>query len=159
MRGRAFQCGALPFRRRADMSVEVMLITSRETGRWLIPKGWPVPGLSAQNSAAREAREEGGVLGRISEQAIGNFHYQKRLADGSAVTCAVEVFALEVDRQTQSWPERGERRRRWFALQEAADAVQEPELQALIRNLATSLPRGSPGKLLQRESRPRRRVR
>jgi 8-oxo-dGTP pyrophosphatase MutT (NUDIX family) len=133
------QYAALPFRRRADMSIEIMLITSRDTGRWLIPKGWPVQGLSPQSSAAREAREEGGVVGRIGEHAIGRYHYDKWLADGSAVPCAVEVFALEVERQMRSWPEREERRTRWFALQEAAEAVQEPELQTLIRNLAKCL--------------------
>jgi 8-oxo-dGTP pyrophosphatase MutT (NUDIX family) len=133
------QYAALPFRRRADMHVEVMLITSRDTGRWLIPKGWPVPGLSPQGSAAREAQEEGGLVGRISDQAIGSFHYDKRLPDGSAVTCKVDVFALEVERQMGVWPERDERSRRWFAWEEAAEVVQEPELQTLIRSLANSL--------------------
>jgi 8-oxo-dGTP pyrophosphatase MutT (NUDIX family) len=133
------QYAALPFRRRADGALEIMLITSRDTGRWLIPKGWPVAGLSAQNSAAREAREEGGLVGRVGEVAIGRYHYDKRLADGAAVHCAVDVFALEVERQMRSWPERAERRTQWFLLEEAAAAVQEPELQAIIQSLAKSL--------------------
>jgi 8-oxo-dGTP pyrophosphatase MutT (NUDIX family) len=129
------QYAALPFRRRADATIEVMLITSRDTGRWLIPKGWPVPGLSPQNSAAHEAREEGGLVGRIGERAIGSYGYAKRLPDGSAVPCSVEVFALEVERQLKRWPERAERRTQWFELEEAAEAVQEPELRAMILDL------------------------
>jgi 8-oxo-dGTP pyrophosphatase MutT (NUDIX family) len=133
------QYAALPYRRRADATVEVMLITSRDTGRWVIPKGWPVPGLSPQNSAAHEAREEGGLVGRMGTNAIGFYQYDKRLADSSAVSCTVEVFALEVERQLRSWPERGERRTRWFTPEEAAAAVAEPDLRALIADFVTRL--------------------
>jgi 8-oxo-dGTP pyrophosphatase MutT (NUDIX family) len=133
------QYGALPFRLRVDLTIEIMLITSRDTGRWLIPKGWPVPGLSPQDSAAHEACEEGGLIGRIGAQAIGHYNYGKRLADGSEVHCTVEVFALEVEQQLKSWPEQNERRTRWFALQEASEAVQEPELRAMILDLARRL--------------------
>ena len=141
MRDRAAhkQYAALPFRRRPDATIEVMLITSRDTGRWLIPKGWPVPGLSPPNSAAHEAREEGGLVGRIGERSIGSYEYDKRLPGGSAVHCTVEVFALEVERQLRTWPERGERQTQWFALEDAAAAVQEPELRAMIRNLMDRL--------------------
>jgi 8-oxo-dGTP pyrophosphatase MutT (NUDIX family) len=132
---RHLQYGALPYRRRADASIEIMLITSRDTGRWLIPKGWPEPGLGAAEAAAREAREEGGLVGRIGDRAIGSYQYDKRLPDGSTVHCAVEVFALEVEQQLKSWPERDERRRRWFDAEEAAEAVREPELRVIIRDL------------------------
>ena len=133
------QYAALPFRRRADATLEVMLITSRDTGRWLIPKGWPVPGLSPCNSAAHEAREEGGLVGRISERSIGFYGYDKRLPDGSAVACMVEVFALEVERQLGEWPEQDQRQTRWFALKEAAEAVAEDELRAMMRDLPARL--------------------
>jgi 8-oxo-dGTP pyrophosphatase MutT (NUDIX family) len=129
------QYAALPFRRRDEANIEVMLITSRDTGRWVIPKGWPVPKLTPSNSAALEAREEGGLIGRIGEQPIGRFYYDKRLSDGSSMHCEVEVFALEVERQMKSWLEKGQRRTRWFSAAEAAHAVEEPELQALIANL------------------------
>ena len=132
------QYAALPFRRRGPV-IEVLLITSRETGRWIIPKGWPVEGLPPHVAAAREAQEEAGLGGRISEHTIGRFHYDKRLADGSSVPCAVEVFTFEVDQQMQSWPERDERRTRWFTPDEAAEAVQERELQAIIRGLRGNL--------------------
>jgi 8-oxo-dGTP pyrophosphatase MutT (NUDIX family) len=133
------QCAALPYRRLANAAIEVMLITSRDTGRWVIPKGWQGAGLAAQHSAEREAREEGGVVGRMGDRPIGHYQYKKRLADGSSVPCLVEVFAMEVERQLKSWPERKERHTRWFVLQEAADAVDEPELATMIRNLRKHL--------------------
>ncbi len=136
---RNLQYAALPYRRRADGTLEVMLITSRETRRWIIPKGWPVERLAPHDSAAHEALEEGGLVGRIGERPIGVYHYRKRLADKSAVQCAVKVFALEVKEQLTSWPEKDERRTQWFALQEAAGAVEEPELSAMIANLAALL--------------------
>jgi predicted NUDIX family NTP pyrophosphohydrolase len=129
------QYAALPYRRAAGR-IEVMLITSRETARWVIPKGWPAPALDPGSSAAQEALEESGLVGEVSAQPIGSYGYNKRLADGSAVDCTVEVFALAVEQQLPTWPEQAERRTRWFALEEAAVAVQEPELAAIIRNLA-----------------------
>ena len=134
-----FQYAALPYRRLANAAIEVMLITSRDTGRWVIPKGWPGEGLAERESAAREAREEGGLVGRMGERPIGRYRYQKRLADGSSVACSVEVFPLEVERQLKTWPERKERRTRWFVLGDAADAVEEPELAAMIRDLPKRL--------------------
>jgi 8-oxo-dGTP pyrophosphatase MutT (NUDIX family) len=133
------QYAALPYRRGADGIVEVMLITSRDTGRWVIPKGWPKRGLGPPDSAAREAMEEAGITGRIGDRSIGFYQYEKRLADGSAVPCTVETFALEVDGQFASWPEQDQRRTQWFELQQAADAVQEPELSAMILRLASLL--------------------
>jgi 8-oxo-dGTP pyrophosphatase MutT (NUDIX family) len=133
------QYAALPYRRLGNAAIEVMLITSRDTGRWVIPKGWLGEGLAERESAEREAREEGGLVGRMGDRPIGRYHYDKRLPDGSAVLCSVEVFALEVERQLKSWPERNERQTRWFVLQEAADAVDEAELADIIRDLPKRL--------------------
>jgi len=133
------QCAALPYRRLANAAIEVMLITSRDTGRWVIPKGWQGEGLAAPDSAEREAREEGGLVGRVGDRPIGRYRYRKKLADGSSVACSVEVFALEVERQLKSWPERKERHTRWFVPREAAAAVKEPELAAMIRSLPKRL--------------------
>jgi 8-oxo-dGTP pyrophosphatase MutT (NUDIX family) len=135
-----FQYAALPYRRRAGNTLEIMLITSRDSGRWVIPKGWPVTGETAWDSAAREAQEEAGLVGRISRRAVGRYHYEKFLEDGSSVWCMVEVFALEVEQQLASWPERGQRLTRWFALDAAAEAVDEPELGGVIRELPAHLP-------------------
>lgn len=129
------QYAALPYRWSAAGSVEVMLITSRGTKRWVIPKGWPVPGLTPHDAAAREAMEEGGLIGTISERPIGYYNYDKELADGSLVRCAVETFPFEVERQLPSWPEQSQRRTRWFAHQDAAEAVQERALMSIIRKL------------------------
>jgi ADP-ribose pyrophosphatase YjhB (NUDIX family) len=101
-RAHHIQYAALPFRQRADATIEIMLITSRNTGRWLIPKGWPEPGLAPPETAAQEAREEGGLVGRIADGSIGSYHYDKRLPDGSTMHCVVEVFALNVTRQMKS---------------------------------------------------------
>jgi 8-oxo-dGTP pyrophosphatase MutT (NUDIX family) len=131
----SLQYAALPYRRKAG-GLEVMLITSRETGRWVIPKGWPAPELAPGLSAAQEAMEESGLIGQVSEQPIGWYHYGKRLPDGSTVYCTVEVFALAVEKQMRTWPEKAERRTRWFKPEEAAGAVQEAELGAIIRDLA-----------------------
>jgi 8-oxo-dGTP pyrophosphatase MutT (NUDIX family) len=129
------QYAALPYRRRATGGIEVMLITSRDTGRWIIPKGWPEPELAPGHSAAQEAMEESGLVGKVSSKSIGRYRYSKRLEDGSTLSCSVDVFALEVEKQLRSWPERDQRRTRWFKPQEAAEAVQEPELAAIFRNL------------------------
>jgi 8-oxo-dGTP pyrophosphatase MutT (NUDIX family) len=96
----------LPYRRRADSATEVLLVTSRETGRWIIPKGWPLKGKSPHKAAAREAREEAGVVGRIKRRAIGSYSYEKRLKGGKVVDCEVQVFVLKVKRQETTWLEK-----------------------------------------------------
>ena len=137
------QYAAIPFRRRDDGTIEVMLLTSRETRRWVIPKGWPIRGAKPHVSAAREAREEAGVLGKTVANAIGTYHYYKRLEGGIRVRCKVEVFPLEVKSQRKRWREKGVRKVRWFELTKAAKAVQEPGLRRLLRNLDALLPSGN----------------
>jgi 8-oxo-dGTP pyrophosphatase MutT (NUDIX family) len=135
-----FQFAALPYRRPAgDATVEVMLITSRDTGRWVIPKGWPSEREAAWDCATREAREEAGLVGEIHKRPVGSYHYKKLLDSGLPVWCTVEVFALAVTGRLESWPEQGERVVRWFALDDAANAVDEPELGDLIRELPRHL--------------------
>lgn len=112
-----------------------MLVTSRETGRWVLPKGWVEEHHGPAQQAAREAFEEAGIKGRIAAAPLGRYAYPKRLADGTSVACEVEVFTLEVERLLASWPEQAQRQRRWFTPAEAADAVQETELSALLRSL------------------------
>jgi 8-oxo-dGTP pyrophosphatase MutT (NUDIX family) len=133
------QYAALPYRRQGD-NIEIMLVTSRDSGRWIIPKGWPAPGLTPRDSAAREAMEEGGLVGRITAQPIGVYHYDKRSDDGSTMLCAVGVFALQVEEQLTVWPEQDQRQTDWFTLEEAAEAVQEMELRTIIRNLRAIIP-------------------
>lgn len=112
---------------------EVLLITSRDTGRWVIPKGWPIDGLSPAESAAREAFEEAGALGRVSEIALGLYGYPKQLDTGEMVHLMVAVFPLAVEACARDWPERGQRRLKWLSPRKAAAKVNEPELRALLR--------------------------
>jgi 8-oxo-dGTP pyrophosphatase MutT (NUDIX family) len=128
------QFGALPWRQHKGL--EVLLVTSRESRRWVIPKGWPIKGRKPHMSAAREALEEAGVTGRIGKKALGSYGYVKRLKNGAPLECRVQVFPLKVERQRKRWPEQHERALRWFAASEAATAVAEPELQKLIGDFA-----------------------
>lgn len=134
------QFAALPFRSSASGRVEVLLITSRGTRRWVIPKGWPIKGLSPEKSAATEAYEEAGVEGNVADRAIGSYRYRKRLRDGTAVTCEVDVFPLEVTGQRETWPEQGQRDMRWFDAEEAASLVHEPELARILRSFGLLRP-------------------
>jgi 8-oxo-dGTP pyrophosphatase MutT (NUDIX family) len=125
---------ALPYRLDDDASVEVLLVTTRETKRWIIPKGWPMKGFKPCKAAAREAYEEAGVRGRVSGRAFGHFVYEKRLEDSvDTVPCQVEVFPLLVKRQSKDWPEAKQRTTRWFPATEAAALVDNDQLCALIR--------------------------
>ena len=112
--------------------IEVLLVTSRDTGRWVIPKGWPMPGRSAPEAAAREAWEEAGVLGEISEASLGHYSYAKRRLPKRPLPCAVTVFPLRVEGLANRFPERKERQRKWFAARKAARKVDEPELRAIF---------------------------
>jgi 8-oxo-dGTP pyrophosphatase MutT (NUDIX family) len=130
------QYAALPYRMNDRTQPEVMLVTSRETRRWIIPKGWPHKGKAPHRSAAREAFEEAGVIGAVNRQSVGSFSYQKRLKKGGVVACEVLVFALEVKRQSKEWPEKRERKVRWLSARVAAKTVQDRELGKIIRRLA-----------------------
>jgi 8-oxo-dGTP pyrophosphatase MutT (NUDIX family) len=132
---RRVQYAALPYRRNGDSRTQVMLVTSRESGRWVIPKGWPMKRKTPAATAAREAREEAGVVGKVGRDSIGSYSYKKRLKSGAVVACEVRVFPLKVKRQQKSWPERGEREIQWFSRAKAAKVVQESALRDIIRNL------------------------
>lgn len=139
------QYAALPWRLR-DGALEILLITSRETRRWVIPKGWPMKDRDAADAAAQEAFEEAGVVGLASHRALGVYHYDKRLRSGRMQHVRVMVFALEVTEERDIWPEMIERDRRWTSPADAAGLVDEPELKTL---LAAFRPKaagsGSPG--------------
>jgi 8-oxo-dGTP pyrophosphatase MutT (NUDIX family) len=131
---RAIQFAALPYRAKGNSELEVMLITSRDTGRWIIPKGWPKSGIPPHDAAAEEAFEEAGVAGKISERPIGSYSYKKIMEDGSATRCRVRVFALRVTRQHKRWPEKRERKIKWYGPDDAVRFVHERYLRRIIRN-------------------------
>jgi len=130
------QYGALPYRVSNRHRAEFMLVTSRETRRWIIPKGWPKKGKSPHRSAAREAFEEAGVVGSVGRRAVGSFSYEKRMKNGASVECEVRVFPLEVKRQKEEWPEKQQRRVKWLSASKAAERVKDPTLSAIIRRIA-----------------------
>lgn len=133
------QYGALPFRESEAAGLEILLVTSRQTRRWIIPKGWPIRGLGPSKSAAREAYEEAGVRGTVRSRSIGRYLYSKVLDDRAiSVPCEVRVFALRVRRQEKAWPERQQREVRWFVPADAVEAVEEDGLKALIASFANS---------------------
>ena len=132
----ATQFAALPCRVTGDGSRQVMLLTSRGTGRWIIPKGWPIKGLKPREVAAREAYEEAGLIGRVArKKPVGTFHYAKQL-DTDPLLCEVHVFLMWVDTQLADWPERAERQTQWFDVADAAGRVDEGGLAEIILRLS-----------------------
>jgi 8-oxo-dGTP pyrophosphatase MutT (NUDIX family) len=132
------QVAALPVRRGPDGALRVMLVTSLQTQRWIIPKGWPWPDHHDHLAAAAEAREEAGVLGEVRAKSIGSYTYQKRKKAAGLVPVRVSVFLLEVREELETWPECKRRQRAWFTLSDAAARVREPELRELILHVEES---------------------
>jgi 8-oxo-dGTP pyrophosphatase MutT (NUDIX family) len=133
------QVAALPWRAAAGGDggeLEILLVSSRETRRWVIPKGWQMKGKGDAEAAAQEAYEEAGLDGRIGAEPIGAYPYLKRLKNGAARPVTVNVYPLEVTGQHAAWPEKGQRTLEWMSPVEAALAVQEPELRDLFARFA-----------------------
>ena len=134
------QVAALPYRLSgADETAEILLVTSRETGRWVVPKGNPMIGKTAHETAAIEAEEEAGVRGIVSPVALGHFDYIKRVSGQSDVEARVELFALQVGKTLDRWKEMAERERRWFTAADAAVAVDEADLGEIIHRFGQGL--------------------
>lgn len=123
---------------RAHPVLEVLLITSLNSKRWIMPKGWPEPDMTAAESAAREAFEEAGVTGKIDELPVGTYHYLKEKKDGSGLPCSVDVFALAVTRQLPDWPEKGARALAWVPLDQAITQVGELGLRQVLKDFRKS---------------------
>jgi 8-oxo-dGTP pyrophosphatase MutT (NUDIX family) len=125
------QIGAICVRSQS-FGPEVLMITTRETRRWMIPKGWPIDGLTAQEVAAREAWEEAGVVGKVKGKLFGEFRYAKILSDGREVKPLVSVYLLKVRRRKKRFPDRAERDVAWMTPVDAARQVHEPQLRKLL---------------------------
>jgi 8-oxo-dGTP pyrophosphatase MutT (NUDIX family) len=112
---------------------EYLLVTSRDTGRWIIPKGWPIRGLSSSETALREAWEEAGVRNsKASDQPIGTYTYDKRRDSGLTVPVETLVYSVAVAEIAEEFPEVDERTKKWVSAKEAAKMGQEPELKAIF---------------------------
>jgi 8-oxo-dGTP pyrophosphatase MutT (NUDIX family) len=131
------QVAALPYRVN-DGRIEVLLVTSRETGRWLIPKGGVMKGKAPWDAAAQEALEEAGVEGKVARHPLGQYTYWKRKSDHFALY-KVDVYGLKVRRQLDTWPEQGQRDLQWVDVALAPDRILEPALADLIRRLPEEL--------------------
>lgn len=121
-----------------DDKVQVLLVTSRGTGRWIVPKGWPMDDVTPAEAAAQEAWEEAGVEGKAIPVCLGIYSYRKKLDDGEMLPCVVSAFPIKVKKLARSYPEAGERKRKWFSRKKAASLVAEPELAAMIKHFDPS---------------------
>jgi 8-oxo-dGTP pyrophosphatase MutT (NUDIX family) len=140
----AFQIAALVYREHAH-ELEILLVTSRETRRWILPKGWPVSGKTAAATAEQEADEEAGILGHAGKKPLGRYAAIKQIGEIS-LACEVEVYPLHFAKQKQKWKERGERLCRWLPAEEAATTIAEPDLASIIRGFAEEM-RPQPAKI------------
>jgi 8-oxo-dGTP pyrophosphatase MutT (NUDIX family) len=131
------QFAALPYRI-TDDGLEILVITSRRTRRWIVPKGWPMEDMGPAQSAAREAWEEAGVSGEIQTTPLGHYHYVKEMRKVS-LPCRVDVFALRVTRQHRQFAEKDARELKWVSPLEAAAMVDEPGLRRLILRATAKL--------------------
>ncbi|MGJ8546638.1 MAG: NUDIX hydrolase [Sulfitobacter sp.] len=134
-RPKRFQVAALCTRKNKGLT-QVLLITSRDTGRWIVPKGWPIDGLDAAQAALQEAWEEAGVSqADIISEPVGIYTYDKGLVDDMTVPVVAQVYLAEVRDLSEDYPEASERKRKWFSPAEAATLVDEPELKAILLDL------------------------
>ncbi|MEO5807407.1 NUDIX hydrolase [Devosia sp.] len=128
----ARQLAALPWRVSEAGVIEVLMVTSRISQHWLLPKGWPMSGKTLQQAAAQEAYEEAGVTGKVRRKPAGRYTYDKLMKDGSMVPCTVVCFGMKVGKELPEWPEASQRLRQWFPLSDAAGTVFEPDLARFL---------------------------
>ncbi|MCK0196535.1 NUDIX hydrolase [Ancylobacter sp. 6x-1] len=142
------QVAALPYRLDANGKVEVLVLSSRETRRAVIPKGWPMRNVKDWKAAQIEARQEAGAVGSVSRKKFGEYEYWKRL-EQIFLLVKVAVYPMKVTRQLADWPERHERSQQWLPARDAALLVEELDLSSLIVDFAERLEHGkkepSPG--------------
>lgn len=134
------QYAAICYRQsKAADGYEMLVVTGRTSGRWVLPRGWPMEGKAPHQVAEREAFEEAGIKGKADKQPIGHYTYAKQIGDGRVVPCLVEIYAVKVEKIVKNYKEHGQRQRRWVSFTEAQNLVEEPELRGLIMQFGTSL--------------------
>lgn len=132
------QFAALCYRYQRD-KLRLMLITSRKTGRWIIPKGWPIDGKTPAGSALQEAWEEAGIIGRCDDLCLGIFSYRKYFEEADGLPCVAMVYPVRVRQVEDRYPEAGQRKRKWVSRNRAAKMVAEPELARILRDFDPKL--------------------
>ena len=133
------QIAALPVRLGPSGQPEILLITSRERHRWIIPKGWPMKGKADHEAAAIEAYEEAGLTGAMGERPIGSFQYRKFEDGGHGEAVRVDVYLMRVEAQRADWPERDQRMSLWCDIDETLIILDEPDLARLISRIRDQL--------------------
>ena len=133
------QFAALCYRVVKDKT-QVLLITSRGTGRWIIPRGWPMDNKTPSEAALTEAWEEAGVKGKAYQVALGLYSYTRDIGTEEQVPCVAMVYPVEVNSVEDDYPEAGQRKRKWLSPRKAAKRVAEPELANILKGF-------DPGKL------------
>lgn len=118
--------------------LQILLITSRRSKRWIVPKGWPVKGLKPYETAEKEAFEEAGVVGDVLNFCIGKYSYVKEMED-SYITCNVAVYPLKVNYLLDNYKEKEERENQWMTQKDAWNAVIEPELRHIIKTFSPKI--------------------
>ncbi|BDW86044.1 NTP pyrophosphohydrolase [Roseicyclus marinus] len=126
------QFAVLPYRIKKKGGVEVMLMSSLDSGRWIIPKGWPMDGMRPSEAAAQEAWEEAGLRGRVHDTVLGLYSYSKWLDEELSIPCVVLVFPMEISQVDEVFPEAGQRKIKWMSRKKAAQRVDEAELKQMI---------------------------
>ena len=130
------QIAALPYRRTISGEIDLLILTSRTTNRFIIPKGWPMKGMADHEAAAKEAEQEAGVTGDVMQEPIGSYRYWKRMRT-VFVPVTVAVYPLAVTAELPDWRERKQRLRRWMPRDEAMQLIDEPELVSLLSQFLT----------------------
>lgn len=128
------QSAALCYRKSKN-GKEILLISSRRSGRWILPKGWPIDGLNGAGAAAQEAWEEAGVKpAKVRDESVGLYHYNKIFKNGATAPVEATVYQIKVDHLVDEFPEADQRKRSWVSPKKAAEMVREPELKELLRD-------------------------
>lgn len=133
------QYAALCYRPCKKKGYEILLVTTRGSGRWIPPKGWPIKGKSPERAAAQEALEEAGVKGEICDMALGRYKYQREQSEQKGISAEAYIFPLKVDRLIKNYKEKGQRKVKWFSPKKAALLVREPKLKKIIREFDPKL--------------------
>lgn len=126
------QIAALCYRT-TKKGAKVLLITSRGTGRWILPKGWPLKNTSSWKTAEQEAYEEAGIVGKPGHDPVGSFRSYKDMDSGERLRTEVVVYPVKVSGQKKSYPEAGQRELKWLPIEDAAEQCDDDGLAKFLK--------------------------